>query len=137
MRTVPLPSAALSGPQSRRALRRYLVDTLLRIATELVRGKPASATDARVVVFVDLADLAASQVVVFFAPSYFDVFWSRATPEQTWTPLPAHRSFRHEWHTVLPPDVFERGYREVVRDGGVVITGEIWAIGEFVGAGAD
>lgn len=128
---VPLPNVALVGPHARRALRRKVVSTLLSIGEHLVRIKPAEPDCARVVVVLDLPDLAASQIIVFFSDAYFDAFWSRTSPDQTWIPLSPARSLVREWGITIPAPFLERGFREVLSDDGVTTTSEIWAIGEL------
>jgi hypothetical protein len=129
---VPIPTAALMGPQSRRALRHQVVNTLLSIADQLVRTKPSTVSSARIVVVFESPNLAESQVIVFFSEPYFNAFWSRVTPTQTWSPLSTARSFVRERRVAVSAPFVERGYREVVSEDGVTITSEIWAIGELV-----
>jgi hypothetical protein len=127
---LPVAQSFIDSARTPRTVRRLCIQALLDAAQHL-RQAPRVSAPSRVVAAITLPTLFSSQLIVFFGDAYFDSFFLRTTPEQTWVPLPPDRSLVAEWNLSLPEGFLVRGYCETIRDVDFECRGEIWFVGEL------
>jgi hypothetical protein len=128
---LPVPQAFIDSPATPRAIRRLCIQTLLDAANELRAAQERREIECRVVVAIDLPKLFDSQLIVFFTEEYFSRFFTRDTPDQTWIPLPPHRSLVREWSIRMEAGSSEWGFSDTLFDEGVERRSEIWFCGDL------
>lgn len=67
----------------------------------------------------------------FSAIKHYLGFFDRNDEEQTWIPLPPHRSIAKEYALTIPEGMTVRGYKEIYNCDGVRYISELWFIGEI------
>ncbi len=129
---IPVGRALVSGRGARLAIQSRCVQVLIDAAADLAARKPKSLRHTRVVAVINLPDLFASEVCVFFEQAYFKDFAPRDSADQAWMPI--DDSLARRWDLQAPEDFGEVGYRTVTRDidygSNRVDEGEVWMIGE-------
>lgn len=73
--TIPLYANLFFKPKGKD--RKALTEALLRKTEEIAAGIPADVPFCRVVLAVYEANVASSEIILFFDPHEYDVFWSR------------------------------------------------------------
>ena len=111
-------------------VRRLCAQTLIDRAHHLAALAPSDG-GTRIVVAISPEDLWDSQIIVFFGSQYFDSFFKRDLPEQTWTTLNPNRSLQRCWNLELPADFGERGYQEEINAEDFQSQHELWFIGQL------
>ena len=129
---IPVSYALVSGRSARLAIQTRCAQVLIDAAVALAARKPKDLRHTRVVAIINLPDLFASEVCVFFEEAYFEGFAPRDSEDQAWTPM--DDSLARRWGLQLPKGFGETGYRTVTRDTDYgsdrVEEGEVWMIGE-------
>jgi hypothetical protein len=112
-------------------VRKLCVQTLLERTQRLTTL--ASPHDfSRVVVTINLPDVHASQLIVFFSESYFNSFFTRDSKQQKWTSLDNERSLAKEWSLQVPEGFEEKGFHEEVQEGeDYWVSNELWFFGQL------
>ena len=129
---IPVSYAFVSGKGARLAIQTRCVQVLIDAAAALAARKPKSLRHTRVVAIINLPDLFASEVCVFFEEAYFEGFAPRDSEDQTWTAIGDSLAYR--WGLQLPTGFGEVGYSTVTRDvdygSNRVEEGEVWMFGD-------
>jgi hypothetical protein len=110
---------------------KFCAQSLIDRVQHLRSIRPDTTDFSRVVAAVNLSDLRASQLIVFFEKEYFSRLFERKNELQKWTPLPEHRSLAKERNLHLPQGMTESGYHEELQDDDGVIQNELWFFGEL------
>ncbi len=126
---LPVAQTLIDSQHAPFNVRRLCVQTLIERAHHLLRRAPKG-EDIRVVAAISLPELWASQIIVFFGPSYFGGFFERNDLEQRWI-LVENQSLIGDWKLHLPTEFRERGYDETINDGEQVFKSQIWFIGNL------
>lgn len=71
-----------------------------------------------------------SGVTIFFDQGYFESFFDRHDPFQTWVAVGDPNRFETEWGIRIPSGMTIKGFNETICDEDYVYRGQIWAIGE-------
>lgn len=100
---LPISYAWVDAPDSAPALRQRCAQLLIDCAPDLIRRAPSSGPQTRVLAAINLPQLFASQLIVFFGPDYWSTFFNRDSDAQRWTRLPPARSLVREWGCACPP----------------------------------
>ena len=81
-----VPSGSfISSPKTSGKVKTAFCKVWLQKAEEILKQKLSGLTFCKVVAIIDEGDLWASQIVIFYDKKYYESFWKRNTPEQTWT----------------------------------------------------
>lgn len=113
----PVPSDPfISSPKTSGRIKTSFCRAWLAKTAEIAAQKPDGLAFCRVVACIAENDLWASQIIIFYDEEYYNAFWERNTPDQTWLLLPTDaRSFSAERNINTP--LREKGYREISKDG--------------------
>ena len=125
---LPVAQKFIDSQRTPFKVRRLCVRTLIERAHHLWRVAPEE--EIRVVAAINLPELWASQIIVFFGSSHFDKFFERDGEEQKWS-LIENRSLIKEWQFQLPSGFQERVYNEMTSDNEAVSKSRIWFIGDL------
>lgn len=100
----------------------------LKKTTEIMGQKPKELPFCKVVACIDENYLWESQIIIFYDEEYYNNFWKRNTPDQTWIPISVPKSFSSERKIVT--SLNEKGYFEKINDGETLITSVLWFYGD-------
>lgn len=94
--------------------------------------KPADLSFCKVVALLERPGLWDSQLIIFYDKAYYDSFWKRHDPWQTWTPLPETAVSEARRRGIWTP-LAERGYAQCLRDeeDGREFRDTLWYYGEL------
>lgn len=127
---LPVAQSFIDSPKTPKSIRKKCIQTLIDRTAHLNSIKPDNEKFQRVVTLIDLPKLWNSQIVVFFDEDYFNNFFIRDNPEQTWKPIVDDKEFLKEWNLEIPNGLFLTGYHEIINDE-YYYEGQIWAIAEL------
>ncbi|TCI26209.1 DUF3916 domain-containing protein [Exiguobacterium sp. SH5S4] len=85
----------------------------------------------RIVVLLDLPTLWQSELLVFESNARLKAFMERASPDQTWTPLPLDDVFQQK--LVISADVEAHRFHDRIQDENDIYTGEVWLLVQSAG----
>ena len=128
---IPAVSSFADSLEIPASIRRLCIQALIDRVQHLIELKPASRSSARIVAEINLPKLSDSGIIVFFDEAYFIELFSRNLGELGWKPLPPYISLEKEWVLSIPDKLSMKGYREEVKDRGILYTREIWFVGEL------
>jgi hypothetical protein len=128
---VPCCRQLLEGPGTRGWVQTAFCRKWLETAERFLAEKPADLPFCKVVAVLEWPGLWDSQLIIFYDSAYYDSFWDRQGPWQTWTPLPADavpETCRRGIRTALRA----RGYAQCLRDeeNGREFRDTLWFYGE-------
>uniref|UniRef100_B0T521 DUF3916 domain-containing protein n=1 Tax=Caulobacter sp. (strain K31) TaxID=366602 RepID=B0T521_CAUSK len=129
---IPVGRSLVSGRRARLAVQTRCAQVLIDAAAALAARKPKTLRHTRVVAIIDLPDMFASEICVFFEEAYFEEFAPRNSEDQTWTL--SGDTLARRWNLRTPQGFSEIGYHTVTRDTDFdpprSEEGEVWMIGE-------
>lgn len=100
----------------------------LEKTAEIIKSKPENGRFCRVTASVTAPGFWNSQITIFYDEDYYNTFFHRKGPYQTWTAI-ENKSFAKERGIDTP--LAERGYIEILSDEEGVYRSEIWFYGEI------
>ena len=126
-----VPSGSfISSPKTRGKVKTAFCKVWLQKAEEILKQKPSGLTFCKVVAIIDEGDLWASQIVIFYDKKYYESFWKRNTPEQTWTLIDdPTKSFIEKRN--IKTQLNEIGYLETISEIDFNKKSVLWFYGEI------
>lgn len=124
-------SMFIQSPRTSRKIKTAFCKRWLEITEEFMEQKPAALPFCKVVALIDVPDLWSSQIIIFYRQDYYNTFWTRTGPEQTWVELDTQaRSFIKQRNIMTA--LSEKGYREILCDDEHLEQSTLWFYGEFL-----
>lgn len=117
----------ISEPKTYSKVKTAFCRKWLEKTEEMIASKPNDDRFCRVVADITSPCFWNSQIIIFYDETYFNDFFNRPGPYQTWT-LIENKSFMKE--RGLKSALKEKGYAEVLDDEDGTYTCEIWFYGE-------
>lgn len=131
---IPVHLGLVQGPQSMQKTRRQCAQALIDACNRLIRSKPESAAEHRIVATIGLPWMFSSEVCIYTDRDYFRSHTLPSAGKYGETTVISDRSLAAEWNLVIPPGLSERGLLDNFQDpdveGGRSIT-QRWYIGEL------
>ena len=126
---MPCSGAWIDQSTSPTRMRKECVAAILEATKHLSDIRPKE-TKARVICSIAWPALWASQIIIFFGNEYFDHFFNRTRPEQTWL-LKKEGWLTETFSLEIPSDFEERKYHETIKDEGYQFEDDLIFIGQF------
>jgi len=111
--------------------RRKVMQLLIDRVHYLIQEKAKSEKSYQVYAIVYLPYLFHSQLVVVPDKSWFDNYFERQSPDQTWVSLSDERDLAKEWQLHIPDTLSVLGMKERTIEDGESFVSDIWFIGEL------
>lgn len=110
-------------------VKREFCEKWLETTEKFIMQKPEHIPFCKVVVLFAVPNFWSSQIIIFYDEQYYNTFWDRKGPYQTWTPIDDRRSFCREQY--METQLSEKGYHETIVDEDFTFEGELWYYGEL------
>lgn len=102
----------------------------LQKTENLIKQKPSALPFCKVVAVIDENDLWESQIIIFYDKTYYNTFWTRNSPNQSWKPIEDHaKSFVKERN--IKTELKEISYLETVLEVDFKNKSTLWFYGEI------
>ncbi len=125
-----MPYDLLDSTKTPAKVKRAFIQTLVDRTQHFICIKPKD-EKTRVFASIEFPNLSYSAIEVFLSDKHYSNFFERNLEEQTWIPLPPHRSIAKEYALTIPEGMTVRGYKEICIWEGRRFVAELWFIGEI------
>ncbi len=120
----------ISSPKTSGKVKTAFCKAWLQKTEEIIQQKPLDLPFCKVVAIIDEGNLWDSQIVIFYDKKYYESFWTRNTPEQTWTLIDdPTKSFIKERN--IKTQLNETGYLEIRSEIDFNKKSALWFYGEL------
>ena len=120
----------ISSPKTSAKVKTAFCKAWLQKTEEIIKQKPLDLPFCKVVAIIDEGDLWESQIVIFYDKNYYESFWTRNTPEQSWTFIENRaKSFVGERN--IETKLNEIGYLETISEVDFNKKSTLWFYGEI------
>lgn len=118
----------ISSPRTSGKLKTTFCRAWIRKTEEIIAQKPMNFPFCKVVAVIDVGDLWASRIVIFYDREYYCDFWKRNSAEQKWIPKDETESFVGERH--IDTTLKEKGVTEIIFSAGIQKKNALWFYGD-------
>lgn len=97
---LPVNQALVEGPHAKLGFMKQCAQSLLDLCAMLHerRGDDAANAEAKVFASIDFPGMFSSRVTIVWDKAYYESFFERSGPYQTWTPAPEEQSLVSRWN---------------------------------------
>ncbi len=95
---------------------------------QLIENKEPKDKFCKIVADIVYPYLWSSQIIIFYSEEYYNSFFERRGPYQTWIPI-TNRSFVASRN--IQTGITEKGYTELLEEDDGIVKSEIWFYGEI------
>lgn len=128
---VPCRRDFLEGTAIRGWVRTAFCRAWLEAAARFLKQKPDVLPFCKVVAVLSFPHLWDSQLIVFYDSAYYETFWERKGPWQSWEPVP-EETVSEIRRRGVETSLAEKGYREILRnEDGTEYREILWFYGEI------
>ena len=120
----------ISSPKTSAKVKTAFCKVWLQKTEEIIKQKPITLPFCKVVAIIDEGDLWESQIVIFYDKNYYESFWTRNTPEQSWT-LIENRAKSFVGQRNIETKLNEIGYLETISEVDFNKKSTLWFYGEI------
>ena len=120
----------LSSPKTNGKIKTAYCKAMLEKTAEIIEKKPEHIPFCKIVALIAPDEMWSSQIIFFYDETYYNLFWERNTPWQTWVPLEdTNKSFVKERN--IKTALKEKGYIENLCDEDIQRKSVLWFYGEI------